>query len=200
MGKGIYAEIKKRIELAEDGTILVTADFADIANIATVRKCLGRQIEENKIRRIINGIYEKPVYSELLQEYVPADPDAVAKAIARNFHWTIAPSGDVALNQLGISTQVPVVWTYISDGPYREYSWDNITVTFKHRTNRQISYMSRLTVLIVEALKTLGKDHIDDNVIMTLKNKLSEKEKEQILAEAKGVTEWVYEIIRKVCL
>ena len=101
MESGIYTEIKKRIELAEPGTVFLTSDFTDIATTTTVRKCLGRQVEKKNIRRVIAGVYEKPVYSKLLKEYIPVNPDAVAYAIARSFHWTIAPCGDVALNRLG---------------------------------------------------------------------------------------------------
>lgn len=200
MANGIYTEIKKRILNAEDGTVFVTSDFTDIATITTIRKCLGRQVEENAIRRIIDGVYEKPVYSNLLKEYVPANPEKVAYAIARGFHWTIAPCGDVALNKLGLSMQVPVVWSYISDGPYRKFSWDNVTISFKHRTNRQISFMSESTILIVEAIKTLGKDRIDEEVVNSLKNRLPKTERKQILEEATGVSEWIYEVMRKVCL
>lgn len=45
MTNSIYAEIKKRIEIAEVGTVFVTSDFTDIATTTTVRKCLGRQVE-----------------------------------------------------------------------------------------------------------------------------------------------------------
>ena len=75
MASGIYAEIKKRILDAEYGAVFVTSDFIDIATITTIRKCLGRQVEEKAIRRIIDGVYEKPVYSNLLKEYVPANPE-----------------------------------------------------------------------------------------------------------------------------
>ena len=200
MASYICGEIRKRIELAAEGTVFVTSDFTDIANATTVRKCLGRQVEEKNIRRILNGVYEKPVYSNLLKEYVPANPDTVAYGIARSFHWTIAPCGDVALNKLGLSTQVPSVWSYISDGPYRKFSWDNITVSFKHRTNREISFLSETTILVVEAIKTLGKERIDAHIISNLKSRLPETEKEKILKEANGVSEWIYEVIRKVCL
>lgn len=199
MASGIYTEIKKRIELDEPGTVFLTSDFTDIATTTTVRKCLGRQVEEKNIRRIIAGVYEKPVYSELLKEYIPANPDAVAYAIARSFHWTIAPCGDVALNKLGLSTQVPVVWSYISDGPYRKFSWDNITLSFRHRANREISFMSETTTLVVEALKTLGKDRVDDGIILSLRNRLPKEEKKKMLEEATGVSEWIYTVIRKLC-
>lgn len=199
MSSGIYAEIKRRIVSAEAGTVFVTSDFKDIATITTVRKCLGRQVEEKNIRRILDGVYEKPVYSNLLKEYVPANPDVIAYAIARSFHWTIAPCGDVALNKLGLSTQVPVVWSYISDGPYRKFSWDNITLSFKHRANREISFMSEITTLVVEALKTLGKDRVDDSIIKKLKNRVPDADKKKLLEEATGVSEWMYAIIKKVC-
>ena len=135
----------------------------------------------------------------MLKEYIPANPERVAYAIARSFHWTIAPCGDVALNKLGLSTQVPVVWSYISDGPYRKFSWDNITLSFKHRANREISYMSETTTLVVEALKTLGKDRVDDGIILSLRNRLPREEKKKMLVEATGVSEWIYTVIRKVC-
>ena len=199
MESGIYTEIKKRIELTEPGTVFLTSDFTDIATTTTVRKCLGRQVEKKNIRRVIAGVYEKPVYSKLLKEYIPVNPDAVAYAIARSFHWTIAPCGDVALNKLGLSTQVPVVWSYISDGPYRKFSWDNITLSYKHRANREISFMSEITTLVVEALKTLGKERIDDDIIVSLRNRLPEEEKKKMLKEATGVSEWIYTVIRKVC-
>ena len=199
MASGICTEIKNRIESAEPGTVFVTSDFSDIATITTVRKCLGRQVEQKSIRRIIDGVYEKPVYSKLLNEYIPANPELVAYAIARNFHWTIAPCGDIALNKLGLSTQVPVVWSYISDGPYRKYARDNINLSFKHRTNREISFMSDISTLVVEALKTLGKERIDDKVILSLKNRLPDKEKQILLEETTEVSEWIYNIIIKVC-
>ncbi len=199
MAKGIYSEIKKRIQLAEEGTVFVTSDFADLATITTVRKCLGRQVEEKKIRRILDGVYEKPIYSNLLKENVPANPESVAYAIARSFHWTIAPCGDIALNKLGLSTQVPTVWSYISDGPYRKFSWDNITISFRHRANREISLMSESTGLVIEALKALGKEQVDENIILKLSNRLPKDEKEKLLKESTDVSEWIYAVIRKVC-
>lgn len=145
------------------------------------------------------GISSRENIELLLKEYIPANPDAIAYAIARSFRWTIAPCGDVALNKLGLSTQLPVVWSYSSDGPYRKFSWDNITLSFKHRANREISFMSETTTLVIEALKTLGKERIDDNIIVSLRNRLPEAEKKKMLEEATGVSEWIYAVIRKVC-
>ena len=199
MSKNYMQEIKNRILSSEDGSVFSTSDFADIADTNTVRSALYRLVKDNILRRIINGIYEKPKYSKLLDEYVAADPAAVAQALARSYHWTIAPCGNTALNLLGLSTQVTAVWSYISDGPYRKFSWDNITLSFKHRANREISFMSETTTLVVEALKTLGKDRVDDSIILSLRNRLPKAEKKKMLEEATGVSEWIYAVIRKVC-
>ena len=196
---GIQAIIKERINQFEPGTVFLTGEFSDVASNPTVRKTLGRLCQEGIIRRIFDGVYEKPKYSDLLKEYLPTNPETAAYAIARYYHWNIAPCGDVALNKLQLSTQVPVVWSYISDGPYRDFKLESIIISFKHRTNRDISSMSPLTVLVIEALKTLGKNRVDDNTIAILRDQLSEQDKKVLLSESANSSEWIYKTIQEVC-
>ena len=192
-------EIRARILAAEDGAVFVAPDFADIADTATIRQGLKRLYQSGIIRRIIRGVYEKPKYSKLLDEYVAADPDAVAKALARSYHWTIAPCGNTALNLLGLSTQVTAVWSYISDGPYKTYEWNSTKLEFKHRTNKEITGLSYMTSLVIQALKTLGRTNVTPEIIQTLSENLSEDEKQACLKEATESTDWVYDTIRKMC-
>ena len=199
MDNGYMQEIRARILAAEDGAVFVAPDFADIADTATIRQGLKRLYQSGIIRRIIRGIYEKPKYSKLLDEYVAADPDAVAKALARCYHWTIAPCGNTALNLLGLSTQVTAVWSYISDGPHKTYEWNSTKMEFKHRTNKEITGLSYMTSLVIQALKTLGRTNVTPEIIQTLSEKLSEAEKQACLKEATESTDWVYDTIRKMC-
>ena len=199
MDNGYMQEIRARILAAEDGAVFVAPDFADIADTATIRQGLKRLYQSGIIRRIIRGIYEKPKYSKLLDEYVAADPDAVAKALARCYHWTISPCGNTALNLLGLSTQVTAVWSYISDGPYKTYEWNSTKLEFKHRTNKEITGLSYMTSLVIQALKTLGRTNVTPEIIQTLSEKLSEAEKQACLKEATESTDWVYDTIRKMC-
>ncbi len=199
MANGFSKQIRERIGAAVDGTIFVNSDFADIADQETVRRTLNRLTQAGMLRRIRKGVYEKPKYSKLLHEYVAADPDAVAKALARNYHWTIAPCGNTALNLLGLSTQVTAVWSYISDGPYKTYEWNSTKLEFKHRTNKEITGLSYMTSLVIQALKTLGRANVTPEIIQTLSEKLSEDEKQACLKEAAEATDWVYDTIRKMC-
>ena len=199
MAKGYMQEIRERILSAEEGSVFSTSDFADIADTNTVRSALYRLIQDGIFRRILNGVYEKPKYSKILDEYVAADPEAVANALARSYHWTIAPCGNTALNLLGLSTQVTAVWSYISDGPYKTYEWNSTKLEFKHRTNKEITGLSYMTSLVIQALKTLGRSNITPEVIQMLSEKLTDKDKQACLKEATESTDWVYDTIRQIC-
>lgn len=191
--------IRERIRDSEVGSVFVAADFADISDKTSVNAYLARLVEEGLIRRVLRGVYDKPEYNDFLSEFVVASPKEVANALARNFGWTIAPCGDAALNILGLSTQVPSVWSYVSDGAYKVYSYGNVVIKFKKTTNKEISRLSDKTVLTVQALRALGKESVDESVIVRLKAMLTKEEKQKMLEEAKIVTSWIYSCIKRIC-
>jgi len=178
--------------------VFTPKDFLDLASHDTVRQALGRFVEHGNVRRIMRGVYDYPRYSTLLHAPASPDPDAIATAIARAHGWTILPTGDTALNLLGLSTQVPAQWQYFSDGPSKKYEWIGGTLAFKHRANKETTVLSPRTALIVQALKTLGESSVDDSVIATLRTKLDAKELARAVREARYVTSWVYEIIKRL--
>jgi len=192
-------QVKKRIQDAKDGSVFIPSDFFDIAEAVKINMCLDRLEETGELQRVIRGIYVKPRYSALLNKNVPPRSDDIAKAIARNLGWTIVPCGDTALNMLGLSTQVPAVWLYVSDGPYKTYEADGITLKFKHTDNKnEIINIAYKTALVVQALKALGKSNVTDKELRSISKLLTENEKTQMLVEAKRVTAWVYELMRKI--
>ena len=192
MNNGYTEQIRDRIINSPEGSVFVNSDFADIADNNTIKQSINRLVQEGILRRVIRGVFDKPKYSKLLAEYVAADPDAVAKALARCYHWTIAPCGDTALNMLGLST-------HISDGPYKTYEWDKTKIEFKHRTNREITGLSPMTILVIQALKTMGQEHVDEKIIRVLSRRLNEDEKNALIAEGAEATDWVYMVIKEIC-
>lgn len=192
-------QIRNIIAKSENGSVFVSTDFTDITDKKTVNMALLRLGDEGLVKKILFGVYYKPEYNELLGETVAPSPNKVAHALARNFGWTIAPCGDTALNLLGLSTQVSSQWVYVSDGAYKEYSFDNTVIKFKRTTNKEISKLSYKTALTIQALKALGKDNVSEQIICRLKKALSEEDKEKMLTEAKSATSWVYEYIKVIC-
>ena len=195
----ILSEIKREIQNAKIGTVFVPIDFVLFTDKKTSSVCLTRLDAEKTVKKIMRGVYYKPEYNGFLGEYVAPEPDAVAQALARNYGWTIVPCGDTALNLLGLSTQIPAAWVYVSDGTYKEYTYEQTTIKFKRTTNKEISKLSYKTALVVQALKALGKENVDDTVLTKLKNNLTDSEKQALLTEAKAVTSWIYEYIKLIC-
>ena len=191
--------MRNRINNSDSGTVFVAVDFVDIMDKTSINTYLTRLDEERVVQRIMRGVYYKAEYNDFLQEYVAPEPDAVAHALARNFGWTIVPCGDTALNLLGLSTQIPAAWVYVSDGAYKEYTYEQTRIKFKRTTNKEISKLSYKTALVVQALKALGKDNVDDMIIVKLRSTLTDSEKQALIGETKAVTSWIYEYIKLIC-
>lgn len=200
MVKKELAAIREKIGLAPSGTIFTLKDFGDIAGPEAVREGLSRLEGEGTIRRLLRGIYQKPRFSAFLGEYVAPDVDEVAKAIARSNGWTIGPSGAHALNELGLDTQVPMKAVYVSDGPNRTYRMGKRTIEFRHRTERETTGLSTVTIAVIQALKALGREGTDERVLSSLRGRLSAEQKQTLLSESTRATSWVRSSILKICV
>ena len=194
----IATEIEERIADAEPGSVFVPSDFHDIASVDNANSVLSRMAKRGDIMRAMRGVYAKPKRVEELDADVPPTPDAVAHAIARNNKWVIAPSGDTALNRLGLDTQVPAVYEYVSSGPYKTYQYGMFAITMKHRANRDLLDCSPITCLVIQALKAIGKDAADENVAAIIAARLSDKEIEALYDETRNSTAWVFGFAKKV--
>ena len=51
----------------------------------------------------------------------------------------------------------------------------------------------------IQALKTLGKEHVDEKTIRVLSRRLNEDEKAALLAEGAEATDWIYTVIKEIC-
>ena len=193
------SEVEERIMSYPYGAAFSASDFLDIAEANSVSQALFRIEKDGMIRRVITGIYDKPAFSQLIQEYSVPRVDKIAEALARKFNWNIAPSGDTALNILHISTQVPNVWEYVSDGPYREYMIGNVPLKFKHIMPREINGYSAITVMIIQGIRAIGKGNMTQEQLDRFSSVITANDKAVVLKEAKTASGWIYKEIKKIC-
>jgi hypothetical protein len=194
--KGYKAQLEERIREIPRGTTFVASDFSDVAGVRTVRELIRRMIDDGEVMRVLPGIYMRPEHSELLGMQVPADPEDIAYSIARANNWTIAPSGNTALNKLGLSTQVPAVWSFVSDGPYSQKTINGASIKFSHVANRNITGFSPVTLLVVQALKAIGKSGADSALLRKIGQRLSDDDLRTALCETERSTVWMRDSIR----
>ena len=205
----IENKIVSRIYGRGRGWAFSANDFSAEFGRSTVDWVFYNLVASGTIRRVFRGVYDYPKYSELLEQELSPDFDQVAQAFARKFNWRIQPSGDAALNLLGLSTQVPGRLVYLSDGPNRQYqvgdTGDSIdkgghfTLEFKKSALKDVGFKYRESGLLVQALKALGKERIDDTVIATLRKQLDEATCKRVLRDTVTATGWVYDAIKRIC-
>ena len=198
MPQSIENRIVKRIGGHEQGWAFTPKDFLDWGDRSAIGVALYRLRKKGVIRQIMRGVYDKPGFSELFKSPMSPDLYQTAQAIARNYGWTIVPSGETALNLIGISRQVPSKYIYLSDGPYKKYSCDGRELVFKRHAIKETGSLSRKTSLVVQAIKALGDGKVDAKAKKQFAEYLSSEEMDKALREAKYVTTWVYEIIKEL--
>ena len=115
-----------------------------------------------------------------------------------NGEAVVAPSGDAALNALGLDTQVPAKLVYVSSGPYKRYEYGPYDIELRHRANRDLLDCSQITCTIVQALKVLGRENVGDEEIGTLARNLTEEQAGAFLEESAGLTSWVADAAKKI--
>jgi hypothetical protein len=179
------------------GEIYSINDFYYLATKNTVKSVLYRLEKEGKISRLIDGLYTKPKYSEILKEYSYPSVDSLAEKIADKYDWNISATGDLALNYVGISTQIPNEYIYISDGPYRSYEYRNKRISFKHTSNRNITSYSRELSILIQAIKALGKDNISKNNLEILAD-FSKNIEEDLVKDTLKLPFWIQEVFREI--
>ena len=199
MAKSTSSRVKRKIYGMGRGWAFSVIEFSAFGSRSAIDVTLHRLLKKGTIRRVTRGIYDYPRYSERLKTELSPDMDQVARAIARKFGWRIQASGSAALNLLGLSTQVPSRFLYLSDGPNRTYQIGRQTLAFKHSPLKESSLKLRESGLIVQALRSLGHERITPNVISTIREWLDLEKRSLVLKDSRTVTGWVYDAIRRIC-
>ena len=196
--KSIESKTSARIYGNQRGWAFSKIDFSDLGSDADIRKALSELAAKGTIRRVLRGIYDYPRISKLLDTEMGPDLDQLARALARRSGWRIQPSENTALNLLGLSTQVPAQSVYLSDGPSNQYEIGKQQLVFKKRTLKESVFKHKESELVVQALKALGQERIDEKILEKLAITWTPSTWKKILRDTKTAPAWVSDIILKI--
>ncbi len=193
----IKNKILNRINEKKYGAF-TSSDFVDLDNYKLISKTLEKLEDEKILTRARRGVYYLTKHNDLLDIDEAPDINEIALAIARQFNIVIIPSGNYALNIIGLSTQVPSKYIYITNGPYNEYEIGNNKIYFKRSTSREIVNIPYNILVSIQALKTLRKENIDDNIRNKISCFLSAEDKEYIKNNNLRITSWIYNELKMI--
>ena len=129
---------------------------------------------------------------------LPANHDRLAQALAGRDNLKIQPSGAYAANLLGLTDQVPARIVFLTDGANRKVRIKNQQIVLKRTTPKNMATAGQISGLVIQALRYLGKDHVTDKIITTLKNRLTKDDKRQLISDLRYAPAWIGVIFRQL--
>ena len=181
--------LRQRIEAMPEDSILFRSDFPEY-HAEFVGSTLAELTNEGILTKIAQGIYAKPRKSRF--GIVLPTVDKVVQAIATRDNAQVLPSGMTALNILGLSTQVPMNYTYLTTGSERTVKLANRLVTLKRGVPKNFCYETRLIALLVQALRSLKQENVTDNELQTINSLISkELDKESLMRDVDLMPAWM---------
>ncbi|MDR1225997.1 MAG: type IV toxin-antitoxin system AbiEi family antitoxin domain-containing protein [Prevotellaceae bacterium] len=195
--ESIEYKIATNIKKCGKGNVFLPTDFAKFGKTESVRTGLQRLVKKGILLRYARGIYYYPKTDKKFGMGVlsPSVED-IAKSIAKRDKAHIAPTGVYALNRLGLSTQVPMNFVYLTDGtPRRIKAGPQNGILFIHTAPKNLAFKNELAMLITFAFKEIGRDRVTQEHLDKIKHILTLQPKEQIMNDAKLMPAWIKSLI-----
>ena len=197
MHKSVYEKLRRQIEKREPGAVFVTREFLELGSRAAVDEALARLAKEDVIRRLGRGLYDFPRHHPTLGP-VPADPDQIAAALARKTGSRLQSAGARAANTLGLSTQVAARPIYLTDGRRRSVQVGGQIIELRHASPRSMAGAGRVEGMVIQALRHLGPEHIDEATVEQLRQSLTVRDKAALRREAFNAPGWLIPVLQQI--
>ena len=180
------------------GKVFFIDDFTRYGSSESVRKALSKLVNDGIFLRAARGIYCYPKIDKLFG-FGAMYPtiDEIAQAVAKRDKARLVPTGSHAMNLLGLSTQVPMNFVYLTDGAARTIEIkDGHGIKFVRTVPKNLSFKNRLAMLITFALKEIGENNLTEWQKKRVKELLLQEDKESIMLDLPLMPEWIRTIIR----
>ena len=156
----IVDKIEQTIKGNEAGTLFFVTDFATEGNDVFISRLLSEFAEKGILCRLAKGIYFKPKITKF--GILKPDVKELVKAIARRDNAQVLPTGETAANMLGLSTQVPMNFVYLTSGSARKINLGQKTIIFKRCVPKNFAYRNELLAILIQAIKSIGQTRLTD--------------------------------------
>ena len=130
MNESINSQIEAKVKRAKPGQIFLPSDFKDLGTSTAIRKALSRFVEQKVLVRMGQGIYATPIHDKVFGDVLPS-MEEIAVTLAKKDHVKIMPTGQYALNKIGLSTQVPMKMVYLTNGTKKNISLGKSPMEFR---------------------------------------------------------------------
>lgn len=190
MNHTVYNQLVNKIFLEKEGVLIFKEDFLDIGSDKAVSKGLERMADHGILTRVARGIYLLTKKDKELGSLMPT-LDKIARAIAAREKAVIVPSGLVAMQELGLTTQVPMNAVYLTDATPRKIQVGKRYIIFKKTTPKKLALKGKISSLVIRAMQEIGKDNISDDQLKKIEGWIEKENRTDLMHDAKLAPIWI---------
>lgn len=191
-------QIIARIRAHGRGFVFNTKLFSSLTNNSTnIRTALTRLVQKNSIRRLAHGLYDLPEVHPKLGLMMPSI-EKVIEAFKASEAIEVQPTGAYAANLLGLTTQIPMRIELFTNGPKRVITIGKQVIILKPTTPKNMVGAGTKAGLILHALRQIGKENINDEMIDQIKNQIEDKDIKYIKKQIQFAPIWIAKIMRSL--
>jgi hypothetical protein len=192
-------QVRQAIRTSED-RVFTTRDILNASPKATrdlVDHVISRMVRSGELQRVSRGLFSLPKMHSNLGPLPPAADD-IAAAVERSLGVPVTPTGALALNALHLSTQVPAKPEFLTAGPSRTIYVRNLPIRLKNASARRFRIQNPAVRLIIEALRTIGRDHVTDAIIGTIRSSISDGDRVDMAKHIGDAPVWMQPHLRQI--
>ena len=177
MKESVNHIIELKVNRFNPGEVFFPSDFKELGTSTAIRKALSRLVESGQVERMGQGIYVIPKNDKVFGKVLPS-MEQLAEALAKKEHVKIKPSGQYALNKVGLSNQVPMRLVFLTTGNSKRIQIGKNAILFKSTTSKKLSMKGDITSLLFLGLEELDLQKISpaqmDRIMELLKQESPE--------------------------
>jgi hypothetical protein len=194
MNESINRQIDAKVKRSKPGQIFLPSDFKDLGTSTAIRKALSRLVEQKILIRMGQGIYVTAVHDNVFGKVLPS-MEEIAVALAKKEHVKIMPTGQFALNKIGLSTQVPMKMVFLTNGTKKNINIGSSSIVFQPTTTKKLAMVGSITSLLFLGLEELDLNQLSESeiekIISLLKKEDAKKLKHDLKLAPSKISDFV---------
>ncbi len=197
MKESVNHIIELKINRFKPGQVFLPSDFKELGTSTSIRKTLSRLFGSGQVERMGQGIYVIPKNDKVFGKVLPS-MEQLAETLAKKEHVKIKPSGQYALNKMGLSSQVPMKVVFLTTGNSKRIRIGKNAIIFKSTTAKKLSMKGDITSLLFLGLEELDLQKISptqlDRIMELLKQESPENLNYNLRLAPSKVSDFVVKI------
>lgn len=184
------SNIARHLAGIPQGKPFASSQLVRLGTRAAADQALSRMVKAGQIVRMARGIYVKPRQSALVGTVLPGAVE-VAQAICESEGSRLAATGAAWAYKFGLTTQLVVSPTFLTDGTTRHVRIGKTLLTLRHASPRMMrlaSYPAGRAILAIEWLMEPAKPEL---ALAKIQEALTVEDFCEFLREAKATGGWL---------